>query len=106
MASVAAGRHDRDPGDSVLRARAGEPRAAVLAPPIGLVATFVSTALLWSLAGLLSSSTLAAAVAILGFSLGPCLAGYLSAPAGCKPLLRRIVLISASLAILIPLAGR
>jgi polyferredoxin len=84
----------------------GPPRSAVLARPIWLAATYAFTALSWSIAALLwSRGEKAFAVSVFagGLSLGPCLAGYLSAPRRYKQLLRRIVLVTGGLSILAPL---
>jgi ferredoxin-type protein NapH len=87
---------------------APETRSAVLARPAWLALSYAFTALAWSLAAFAWSRgepALAACAFAAGLSLGPCLAGYLSAPLRYKQLLRRIVLFTGGLSILAPLAG-
>jgi ferredoxin-type protein NapH len=88
--------------------RHDDARSAVLARPVWLAATYAFAVASWSLAGFLWSrgeKAIAASIFLGGVSLGPCLAGYLSAPLRYKQLLRRIVLVTGGLSILAPLAG-
>jgi ferredoxin-type protein NapH len=83
-------------------------RSSVLTRPAWLALSYAFTALAWSLAAFVWSRdepALAASAFFGGLSLGPCLAGYLSAPLRYKQLLRRIVLATGGLSILAPLAG-
>ncbi len=96
------------PGHPAMVERSGGARSAVLARPIWLALTYAFTALAWSVAALVWSGgerAIAASLFAGGLSLGPCLAGYLSAPLRHKQLLRRIVLVTGGLSILAPLAG-
>jgi len=83
-------------------------RSSVLTRPIWLGLSYAFAALAWSLAAFAWSRgerAIAASALAGGLSLGPCLAGYLSAPLRYKQLLRRIVLVTGGLSILAPLAG-
>jgi ferredoxin len=78
--------------------------------PALLASTGAFALLAWGIAGSLwlrGERAFAVSTFALGLSLGPCLAGYLSAPVGLKQLQRRVVLAAGGISILAPaLLGR
>ncbi len=85
-------------------------RESNLPHPAVFAATAGVAAVAWSLAARLWSAgnrPFAVALLLLGFSLGPCLAGYATAPRALKQQQRRLVLVAGGLSILAPslLAG-
>ncbi len=83
----------------------GRPRDSILPHPAVFAATAAVAAVAWSLAAWLwLSGNRAFAVSLLlgGFSLGPCLTGYATAPRALKQQQRRVVLFTGGLSILAP----
>jgi len=83
----------------------GRPRDSILPHPAVFAATAAVAVVAWSLAAWLwLSGNRAFAVSLLlgGFSLGPCLTGYATAPRALKQQQRRVVLFTGGLSILAP----
>jgi hypothetical protein len=93
---------------SVEAEMSGESTEATPPHPAVFLATFAVTALAGSAAWALWAAghrAFAVSAAALGLSLGPCLAGYATAPRSQKPLQRRVVLATGGFAILAYLLG-
>jgi len=85
-------------------ATAGGGPDTILPHPAVFTATAAVTAVAWMLAFLLWSSgnrPFALSAFALGLSLGPCLTAYLTAPRSLKPRMRRLVVLTFGLSVLV-----